>query len=157
MKTTQDIFGSMKSNFATLLALTLALGGLASAQGHHGKTGTLKLTQQTRIGDAVLQPGEYRVRTVKSAGDAEVEFVRETYDPTITDSGLLPYGEEFVARVKSSEQALSAPSKHTQVETSPETATASALEIRGDSVQYVFDAMPVQIAGAMAGSACAAQ
>jgi hypothetical protein len=141
-----------KRNFAALFVAMVVLAGVANAEGHahKAKKGRLKITMPTQAGDALLQPGDYTVREVNSKDGAVVEFVRVTFDTTVQE-GVWPYEEEVVARVKSSEQALSAPPKHTQLLLAPEAANAIALEIRGDAVKYLLEQPPdAGKAGAMA-------
>jgi hypothetical protein len=149
MKSMQSVFTSKKRNFAAMLVVMVALAGAANAEGHahKGKKGSLKITAPTMAGDALLQPGDYTVRAVNSKDGPMVEFVLHTFDPTVVDSGLSPYGEEVVARVKSSEQALSAPPKQTQLQL--EEANAVAVKIRGDAVEYLLE-QPEGRPGAMA-------
>jgi len=141
--------------FAALLVAMLAFVGFAHAdsRAHKGKTGHLKITAPTAVGDTVLEPGDYNVREVRSPDGPIVEFVRVTLD-LFAPEGSSPYDEEVVARVPSTEETLSARPKQTRLELEPQTTSASALMIRGDAVEYRF--APSQAsseAGAMAGPA----
>src|ERR1700692_364595 len=151
MKSMQYVLTSTKRNVAAMLMVMVALAGAAHAEGHHkGKKGSLKITVPTQAGDALLQPGDYTVREVNSNDGPVVEFALQTFDPTVGDSGLSPYGEEVVARVKSSEQALSAPPKQTQLQL--DAANAVAVQIRGDAVEFLLQQPSAEGgAGAMGG------
>ena len=153
MEITASRFASRMLTLAALFAAMLAFTAMAHAEGraHKGKTGHLKITTPTAVGDTVLEPGDYNVREVRSSDGPMVEFVRVTVDLFAPD-GSPSYDEEVVARVQSTEETLSAPPKQTRLELEPQTASASALMIRGEAVEYRF--APSQAsgeAGAMAG------
>ena len=59
--------------------------------------------------------------------------------------------QEVVGRVKATEQALSLPPKHTQLQLASNPVNAVALEIRGDDVAYQF--APPRTAGQSENSA----
>lgn len=159
MKPTTCLSAARTLTLTTLFATMLVFMGSAHADGHahKGKTGHLEITAPTVVGDTVLQPGDYEVKEVRSSDGQMVEFVRVTLDP-LTPDGMSPYAEEVVARVMSTEQTLSAPPKHTHLELVPQTATAAALLIHGDIVEYRF--LPSQAtseSGAMASPTDTAQ
>lgn len=149
MKSMQSVFTFTKRNVAAMLMVMVALAGAAHAEGHHkSKKGSLKITAPTQAGDVLLQPGDYTVREVNTNDGPVMEFALQTFDPTLGD-GLSPYGEEVVARVKSSEQALSAPPKQTHLQL--DAANVVAVEIRGEAVEYVLQQPSAEgRAGAMA-------
>jgi hypothetical protein len=127
-------------NIASLFAVVLALATFASAgdmsSAHSHKKGSLKITVQTEVGGIVLQPGDYQVREIDSAGGPAVEFIHLFENFTVMDSGLPQYEQESVGQV--TEQALSSLPKHTQLQVASKTADAIGLVIRGDGVAYSF-------------------
>ncbi len=139
MKPITYLSAARRPTLSVLFVTMLVFTGIAHADGraHKGKTGHLKITAPTAVGGTVLQPGDYDVREVRSSDEQMVEFVRVTIDPYPPD-GIWSYEEEVVARVKSTEQALSAPPKHTHLELVPQTESAAALFIRGDTFEYRF-------------------
>jgi hypothetical protein len=64
-----------------------------------------------------------------------VEFVHE-YQNYAND--IVTEEEEVVARVRYTEQALSSPPKHTELQRAPDTSNVVALEIRGNPVDHAF-------------------
>jgi hypothetical protein len=142
---------------AVLFAAVLALAAFAnadamsSAHSHKGKKGSLKITAPTEVGGIVLQPGDYEVKEVESPNGPVVEFVHLFDNFTVGDSGLPVHEQEVVGRVKATEQALSLPPKHTQLQLASNPVNAVALEIRGDDVAYQF--APPRTAGQSDGSA----
>ena len=152
MKLTTCLSSARTLTLAVVFASLLAFVGTAHADGHahKGKKGNLKIKTLTVVGGTILQPGDYEVRKVSSPDGTMVEFVRVVYVPASLDE-VSPYEEQVVARVESTEQALSAAPKHTRLQLAPETMIASALEIRGDKVEYRFaPSQPTSGAGAMA-------
>ena len=155
MKGIQHLCGQRRFNLTALCGLVLALAAFAHAEGHahKRKEGNLKITAPIEVGGTLLQPGSYTVREVDSQEGLMVEFVQERWDPTVPE-GESPYDEEVVARAKASEQALGAPTKHTQLDFGPEAERAVALQVKGDTVEYLFESSPeASAAGAMAGHA----
>jgi hypothetical protein len=151
MKSMQSVFTLAKRNLAVLLMGMVALAGVAHAEGHahKGKRGNLKITTPTQVGGTMLQPGDYTAREIDSPDGAVVEFVRVSYDAAAPE-GTWPYDEEVVARVPSTEQALSERPKHTRLQAASE-ADVIALQIRGDEVEYLLEQSPADgRAGAMA-------
>ena len=139
MKLTTCLSSARTLTLAVVFASLLAFVGTAHADGHSHKVkkGNLKIKTLTVVGGTILQPGDYEVRKVSSPDGTMVEFVQVVYVPASPET-FWPYEEQVVARVKSTEQALSAPPKHTRLQLAPETMIASVLEIRGDEVEYVF-------------------
>jgi hypothetical protein len=124
--------------FAALFAVVLALAGFANAaNSHKGKQGSLKITDPTEVGGVMLQPGDYEVREVNSPGGPVVEFVH-LFRNELASELVQADEEEVVARVKYTEQALSSPPKQTQLLVAPNTTNAVALEIRGNTVDHLF-------------------
>jgi hypothetical protein len=128
-------------NTAVLFAVVLALAAFASAadmsSGHSHKKGNLKITAQTEVGGIVLQPGDYQVREIDSAGGPVVEFIH-LFNNYTAQEGLPVYEQAVVGQVKVTEQALSSLPTHTQLQLASKTADAIGLVIRGDDVAYSF-------------------
>jgi hypothetical protein len=145
MKRIQSIFPIVTRGqvFAALFAGILALSGFANADAmssghsHKGKKGSLTLTAPAEVGGVVLQPGNYEVREIKTPSGSVVEFTH-LFRNELASELMRPDEEEVVARVASTEQALSTPPKHTQLLFAPNTTDAIALEIRGNAVDYLF-------------------
>src|ERR1700693_2588638 len=118
MKLTTCLSSARALTLAVVFASLLAFVGTAHADGHahKGKKGNLKIKALTVVGGTILQPGDYEVRKVSSPDGTIVEFVRVVYVPASPEA---PYEEQVVARVKSTEQALSAPPKHTRLQLAP--------------------------------------
>jgi len=124
--------------FAALFAVILALAGFANAaNSHKGKEGSLKITAPTEVGGVILPPGDYEVRETNSPSGPVVEFVHMVRNEQASEL-MQAEEEEVVARVKYTEQALSSPPKHTQLQIAPNTTDAIALEIRGNAVNHLF-------------------
>jgi hypothetical protein len=140
MKPIHDVFAVAKQghHLAALLGVILALAGFANAaNSHKSKTGSLTIAVPTEVGGVVLQPGDYEVREINSASGAAVEFVR-LFDNLVASEGMPIYDEEVVAEVPFTGQALSAAPKQTQLRLAPDKTRATALEIRGNAVDYLF-------------------
>jgi hypothetical protein len=129
---------------AALFAVVLALAGFAnadamySAHSHAGKKGSMKITAPTEVGGIILQPGDYQVKEVNSPSGPVVEFVHLFDNFYVQDSGLPVHDQEVVGQVRVTEQAVSSTPKRTQLLLASDTANATALEIRGDDVEYLF-------------------
>lgn len=129
---------------AALFTVVLALSGFAQAGSmpHTAKKGRLTITAPTEVGGALLPPGEYEVRETHSAGGPVMEFVRH-FRNELASELVQADEEEVVAQVKFTEQALSAPPKHTQLVRASDNAKAAVLEIRGAAVGYVLSSSPL--------------
>jgi hypothetical protein len=127
-----------------LFALVLSLAGFAQAESlpHAAKKGRLTITAPTEAGGALLQPGEYEVREIRSANGPVVEFVRH-FRNELASELVQADEEEVVAQVRFTEQALSARPKHTQLVRARNNANAAVLEIRGATVGYVLSSPPL--------------
>ena len=103
---------------------------------------TISLRTATQIGNTTLSPGKYRVK-ITPASDA-------SGDPTVQFSILHnPYGDDFnppydevvILAVQASTVDLRAPAVSTElIPTSGDNNKATALEIRGNSTEYVLGA-----------------
>ena len=101
---------------------------------------TIRLRMATQIGSTTLPPGKYTVK-ITAASDASdnstVQFsiLQNPYG----DDFNPPYDEVVVLSVKASVMELGAPAASTElIPTSGDNNKASALEIRGNSAEYVF-------------------
>ena len=101
---------------------------------------TISLRTASQIGNTTLSPGKYRVKITPASsgsGDPTVQF-SIAYSPYGND-GLPLYEEEVVLTVQASMVDLRAPAASTElIPTSADNNKASALEIRGNSTEYVF-------------------
>jgi hypothetical protein len=124
-----------------LLGTVLALTTLSAAQtighAHKAKRTELNITTPTAIEGTTLSPGTYEVREVRSVDGPALEFVHK-FRNELASELVQADEEEIVARVKFSEQILNPPPKDTQLVVNARTGGTDGLEIRGDSVEYVF-------------------
>ena len=94
----------------------------------------------TQIGNTTLSPGKYRVKITPATngiGDSVVQFFR-LYSQYGNDFNP-PYDELLVLTVNASIVDLRAPAASTElVPASDDINKASALEIRGNSTEYIF-------------------
>ncbi len=129
--------------FGAIVAIFLALGTVAYAQSNPlmaSKTGHLTLSQETRVGDSILPPGEYEVRHRPSASGHFVEFDRWTH-PANYQEGI-PWNElEVAAQVPCTMKPLNETVARTALEGS-KGAAATDLRIRGEKVMHVFQPGP---------------
>jgi hypothetical protein len=129
---------------ATVVAAALfAMVGTAEGQGINaawkkGKSVTLEITVPTEAGGTLLQPGSYEVKVRQSGGGSVVEFTRWTFNPSAPE-GLPVWDREVVATVDAVPQEMTSTARHTGLLlASSDSNRAVALEIRGQSVDYVF-------------------
>lgn len=107
-----------------------------------GKTGHIKLAQETRVDDTVLPAGDYEVRQRRSANGHFVEFARWTSVENYQE-GLSPYDWKVVADVPCTMQSLNAPVTRTSAEISRNGAAhLNNLRIHGENVVHIFEAGP---------------
>ena len=126
-----------------LLALSIVVSGLfllgvayatAEESPHHqikvGKTGAMRLDQETRIGEIVLPPGEYRFVHRVEGGDHYVHFSKAKR----TGHDVHP-GE-----VRCQLEALSKKASQTAITTMDEGGTRriTRIEVAGENVAHVF-------------------
>ena len=128
---------------ATMAAVMFAMNGFAHADvknvsWRQGNRETLKIAAPTEVGGVLLPPGAYEVKVKNSATGAVVEFARWTYDPNAAE-GLPMYTREALASVKALPQAATSASARTGLLlASGDSGKAVGLQIRGDSVDYLF-------------------
>jgi hypothetical protein len=137
----------LPTTLATLIVTSSVMLGATSAQAataHNNKVvkTTINLRMATQIGNTTLSPGKYRVKVMPASdrsGDPTVQF-SILYNPYGDDFNP-PYEEVVVLTVQASIVDLSAPAASTElIPTSGDDKKASALEIRGNSTEYVFGA-----------------
>ncbi len=127
-----------------IVAIVLTLGTAAYAQSDHlkaGNTGHLTLTQETRVGNAFLAPGDYEVRHRRSTNGHFVEFTRVVGDAYGPGQTLSPYDWVVVAQVPCTMKSLRDPVTRTSLEGSKD-GVATDLRIRGEKVEHVFPVGP---------------
>ncbi len=110
--------------------------GLAHAR-DKGKSGKLNIAQTQSIGGLTLQPGEYEVKVKDSPTGTELEFTRWISNP-YAQEGLPSYDNEVVGSVKAIAQTANEVSTRTGL-LAGGAGKAVGLQIRGNSVQYLFD------------------
>jgi hypothetical protein len=136
------------TTLATLIVTASVMLGASSAQAAtpHNNNKVVKtsinLRTATQIGNTTLSPGKYRVKIIPASdrsGDPTVQF-SILYNPYGDDFNP-PYEEVVVLTVQASMVDLRAPAASTElIPTSGDDNKASALEIRGNSKEYVFGA-----------------
>jgi hypothetical protein len=130
------------SLFTVLAGIVLTLSGLAhgeclSHQAKRSKKGTLKIMAATEIGGVTLEPGEYEVKQVRSKTGPLVRFSRFT-DHAYAPEGVLRFDWETVAEVKVTLQQLCSRANRTELLLASDNHRPIGLEIRGNSVDYLF-------------------
>jgi len=132
---------------ATLMVMASVILTASSAQaarGHNNKVvkTTINIRTSTKIGNTTLAPGKYRVKITPASdasGDPTVQF-SILHNPYGNDFSP-PYDEVVVLTVQASMMDLRAPTAGTElILTSCDNNKATALEIRGNSTEYVFGA-----------------
>ena len=110
-----------------------------------GKKGEITLTQQTKVGDKVLQPGTYVVQHRVSSGDHFVRFVElkqlEAHAPMAGEHSQYTYTEaDKAGEVKCRVEPATTPIKETTVYTTNEGGTPriTKVAIKGENVVHVF-------------------
>jgi hypothetical protein len=132
-----------------LAGIILAFAGLAHAgavstarseKPQKSKEGTLKIAVATDVGGVTLEPGEYEVKQVNSPAGPVVRFTSVTVNPyaEYAEESLPPYWWEVVAKVKVTMQPLASRAVHTELRFASEGGKAVALQIRGNSYDYLF-------------------
>ena len=112
----------------------------ATARSNKGLKTTIHLRTASQIGNTTLSPGKYRVKITPASsgsGGPTVQF-SIAYNP-YGEEGFPPFEEEVVLTVQATVVDLRAPAASTNlIPTSADNNKASALEIRGNSTEYVF-------------------
>jgi hypothetical protein len=142
MKSTIASMLTRAAAVATLTAMMFASAGLAHASAinsnrHKAQSGTLNITAPTQVGAVTLQPGSYEVKARNRGGSSIIEFARWNYNP-YAQEGLPVWEREVVATVSALPQALASAATRTSLLASSDKARTTALEIRGDAVNYIF-------------------
>jgi hypothetical protein len=130
---------------ATLIVVASVMLTADSAQAATARSNkvlktTIHLRTTSQIGNTTLSPGNYRVKITPASsgsGDPTVQF-SIAYNP-YGEEGFPPFEEEVVLTLQASMVDLRAPAASTElIPTSADSNKASALEIRGNSIEYVF-------------------
>ena len=132
--------------FTALAGIVLAFGGFAHAdavakqalqKAEKAKKGTLNIAAATDVAGLKLEPGEYEVKQLKSPAGPVIRFTRYTYNP-YAQEGLSVHQWETVGEVKVTMQALAFKAKRTDLLLASKDGKAIGLEIRGNSIDYLF-------------------
>jgi hypothetical protein len=143
----KSIVSLVLTTLATLIVTAGVMLGASSAQAataHNNKVvkTTVNVRTAIEIADTTLSPGKYRVKITPpsdSSGDPTVQF-SILHNPYGDDFNP-PYEEVVVLTVQASMVDLRAPAASTELIATSGDNKASALEIRGNSTEYVFGAM----------------
>jgi hypothetical protein len=113
---------------------------VASQKPPKAKGGTLKISAAADVGGVTLEPGEYEVKQVNSPAGPVIRFTSVTLNPfaEYAEESLPPYWWEVVAKVKVTMRPLASKATRTELRLAPDGVTAIALQIRGNSVDYLF-------------------
>jgi len=114
-----------------------SVGTLRSLKVEKAKKGTLNIAAATNVGGVRLEPGEYEVKQVNSAAGPVVRFTRYTYNAYALE-GQSVYEWETIGEAKIKMQALVSKAEHTKLLFAANGDKAIGLEIRGNSVDYLF-------------------
>jgi hypothetical protein len=137
------------SLFTAVAGIILALSGVAyandataasSQKSPKAKKGFLKISASTDVGGVTLEPGEYEVKQVNSPAGPVVRFTSVTVNPyaEYAEESIPPYWWEVVAKVKVTMQPLPSRAAHTELRFASDGRKAIALQIRGNSFDYLF-------------------
>ena len=137
-----------RTNLLTAVAgIILALSGIAHAddaaaaaapyKAPKAKKGFVKIAATVDVGGMTLEPDEYEVKQVNSAAGPFVRFTRYTYNP-YAQEGLPVHEWERVGEVRVTMQPLSSRAPQTELKVASDGAKAIALQIRGNSFEYLF-------------------
>ena len=134
------------NRFIALAGIVLAFVGFAHAgtvdtqgsqEAEKAKKGTLHIAAVSNVGGLRLEPGDYEVKQVDSAAGPYVRFTRYIYDP-YAQEGVSASRWETVGETKVTIQALASKAKRTALLFASNGDKAIGLEIRGNSVDYLF-------------------
>ena len=132
--------------FTAVVAIVLAFAGLADAgvvskeqpkKAEKAKKGMLIITVATGLQGVTLEPGEYEVKQKNTKDGPVVRFTKYTYNP-YAQEGQSVHQWDVVAQVRVTMQPLEAKAERTQLLAGSSADKPVALEIRGNSFQYVF-------------------
>ncbi|PYX96497.1 MAG: hypothetical protein DMG71_05595 [Acidobacteria bacterium] len=133
--------------FTAVAGIILALSGAAYADGTtaaatsqkplKAKGGTLKISEATDVAGVILEPGKYEVKQVNSKAGLAIRFTLFTYDH-FAEEAQSPYEWDVVAEVKVTVQPLTSKATHTDLKVASDGRKAIALQIRGNSFEYLF-------------------
>jgi hypothetical protein len=128
--------------FTALAVIVFAFGVLSyaqctSQQVQKPKKGKLNITAPTQVAGVTLEPGNYEVKEVKSSSGLTLRFTRVVFNPYVLD-GESPYDWQTVAEVKVTTQALCSDAPRTELMIASDNHRPIGLEIRGNSLEYLF-------------------
>jgi hypothetical protein len=132
--------------FTAVAGIILALSGAAYADGTSAATsqkplkakgGTLKISEATDVTGVILEPGKYEVKQVNSKAGLAIRFTLFTYNH-FAEEAQSPYEWDVVAEVKVAAQPLTSKATHTELKVASDGRKAIALQIRGNSFEYLF-------------------
>lgn len=134
----------MLATLGCLLLWTLAAAA-APAQKEHalkvGKKGEITLTQQTKVGNMVLQPDTYVIQHRVSGGNHFVRFVELKQVEAQSTEGNYTYTEQDKAgEIKCRLEPAAGPIKETSAYTVTDGGVVriTKVEIKGENVVHVF-------------------
>jgi hypothetical protein len=128
--------------FGILIAIVFALAAVGHAESGQlktGKAGHITIRQEVRVGNAVLQPGDYEVRYRNSATGHFMEFTQVVDNPYGPSQTLSPVDWVVVADVPCTMKSLNQSVTKTAI-TLSEAAVPQilSLEVRGENVVHTF-------------------
>lgn len=131
---------------ATTIALVIAVGAFSSqvlAQNHDhlalGKKGMVRLSEKTRVGDRLLEPGMYHVQHVVEGTDHVFVFKPVTMPAGYREYSMLE-GSEIV-RLKCRVEPVAKSVSNTKITLGRNTAgerTIEEIQVAGEKVKHVF-------------------
>jgi hypothetical protein len=139
--------------FTAAAGIVLAFSGVAYAVGAaepvaatayqkapKAKGGTLTISAATGVGSVTLEPGKYEVKQVNSPAGPVIRFTLVTPNPyaEYAEESLPLSWWEVAAKVKVTMQPLASKATRTELKFAPDGSKAIALQIRGNSVDYLF-------------------
>ncbi|HEX8927102.1 MAG TPA: hypothetical protein VF786_14985 [Terriglobales bacterium] len=122
----------------TILLTLIAFSAIANAEPTDSHKGNLVIKAQTVVQGTTLPPGDYEVREVQTSQGPAVSFVRKFWNEAASEM-VQAEEDQLLSQVPVVEQPLSSPARRTQFELSADHTGATALQIRGAAVDFVFE------------------
>jgi hypothetical protein len=140
-------FGMIRNRyFGIFIAIVFALGAIGYAESDQmktGKTGHITIQREVRVGNAVLQPGDYEVRYRRSATGHFMEFTQVRDNPYGPSQTLSPVDWVVAADVPCTMKSLNQSVTRTAIELSDGAIPQiTSLEVRGENVVHTFPGGP---------------